>query len=54
MKIEDELAGLNGNKTLLALSSVADLQTSIGKTLEYLIKNSTCLAAIPCFSQTFG
>jgi hypothetical protein len=38
MKIEEELAKLNGHKTFLAFSPVTDLQTNIGDAIEYLTK----------------
>jgi hypothetical protein len=38
MRIEEELAKLDGCKTLLAFSPVADLQTNLGSAVEYLTK----------------
>jgi archaellum biogenesis ATPase FlaH len=38
MRIEDELADLNGHKTLLAFSPATDLQTNIGNAIEYMVK----------------
>jgi len=38
MKIEDELAALNGHKTFLAFSSATDIQTNISNAIDYLMK----------------